>query len=59
LNAVPAGVVEAITSLRPCRAALGIGAAMEEISRYKGTRFDAIVVDACIAVFSEDGFAFK
>jgi putative nucleotidyltransferase with HDIG domain len=54
-----ADVVEAITSMRPYRAALGIDVALEEIARYKGTRYDEDAVNACISVFSEDGFEFK
>ncbi|AHE97088.1 phosphodiesterase [Thioalkalivibrio paradoxus ARh 1] len=43
-----ADVVEAISSHRPYRPALGLSAAVEEIRTHRGTRFDARVVDACL-----------
>jgi HD-GYP domain-containing protein (c-di-GMP phosphodiesterase class II) len=52
-----ADVVEAMTNDRPYRAALGLEQALAEISAGRGTRFDAEVVDACIAVF-ERGYRF-
>lgn len=48
-----ADVVEAIMSHRPYRAALGTGAAIDEIRRYSGSRYDREVVAACIAVIEE------
>jgi HD-GYP domain-containing protein (c-di-GMP phosphodiesterase class II) len=51
-----ADVVEAMASHRPYRAALGIGAALEEIRAGRGARYCPDTVDACIAVFLEDGF---
>ena len=45
-------VVEAISSHRPYRAALGVDAALAEIARGSGVQFDASVVDACIKVVS-------
>jgi PAS domain S-box-containing protein len=53
-----ADVVEAIASHRPYRPALGIDAALEEISRNRGILFDEKVVDACLKVFKEKGFIF-
>lgn len=47
-----ADVVEAISSHRPYRPALGIGTALEEISSNRGTLYDKTVVDACLEVFS-------
>ncbi|NLT40262.1 MAG: HD domain-containing protein [Clostridiales bacterium] len=41
-----ADVVDAISSDRPYQPALGLDAAVEEITRYRGTRYDADVVDA-------------
>jgi HD-GYP domain-containing protein (c-di-GMP phosphodiesterase class II) len=49
-------VVEAMASHRPYRPALGIDRALDEIKFRKGTRFDANVVDACLAIFAK---AFK
>lgn len=52
-------VVEAMTSHRPYRPALGIDAALNEISTHKGHRYDSRVVDACIQLFKEKGFKFS
>jgi len=54
-----ADVVEAMSSHRPYRAALGIRAALEEISKHKGLLYDPEVVDACLRVFKEEGFSFE
>ena len=54
-----ADVVEAMASHRPYRAALGINVALEEISKNKGVLYDPDVVDACLKLFSENGFQFK
>ena len=54
-----ADVVEAMSSHRPYRAALGIDAALEEITKQRGVGFDPEVVDACLTLFREDIFAFK
>lgn len=53
-----ADVVEAMSSHRPYRPALGVEAALDEISRHKGTYFDPVAVDVCIRLFREKGFAF-
>ena len=53
-----ADVVEAITSHRPYRAALGIDEALHEIEAYRGTRYDPVVVDACLRLFREQDFKF-
>lgn len=53
-----ADVVEAMTSHRPYRAALGIDAALDEITRHRNVLYDAAVVDACIRLFCEKGYAF-
>jgi HD-GYP domain-containing protein (c-di-GMP phosphodiesterase class II) len=53
-----ADVVEAVSSPRPYRPALGVDSALEEISRNKGRLFDPEVVDACLAVFSKGRFGF-
>ncbi|MGA2780449.1 MAG: PAS domain S-box protein [Smithella sp.] len=54
-----ADVVEAISSHRPYRPALGISAALDEISKNKGILYDANVVDACLKLFREKNFAFS
>ncbi len=53
-----ADVVEAMSSHRPYRPALGIDKALEEISKNKGILYDPEVVDACIKLFKEKGFKF-
>jgi len=53
-----ADVVEAMTSHRPYRPALGIEAALSEIESGRGLKFDPAVVDLCISLFREEGFAF-
>ncbi|MDY6934750.1 MAG: PAS domain S-box protein [Spirochaetota bacterium] len=53
-----ADVVEAISSHRPYRPALGIDKAIEEISKYRGVYYDPIVVDACCILFKEKMFSF-
>jgi HD-GYP domain-containing protein (c-di-GMP phosphodiesterase class II) len=45
-----------MASHRPYRAALGIDAALAEILRGRDTAFQADVVDACVALFREDGY---
>ncbi|WP_413857015.1 HD-GYP domain-containing protein [Candidatus Aalborgicola defluviihabitans] len=52
-----ADVVEAMSSHRPYRPGLGIEAALEEVSRMRGVRYDATVVDACITLFRERGYS--
>ena len=54
-----ADVVEATSSHRPYRPALGIDAALEEISKNKGILYDPEVVDACIKLFREKDFKFE
>ena len=52
-----ADVVEAMYSHRPYRPGLGIEAALDEITRARGTRYDPQVVDACVALFREQGYS--
>ena len=52
-------VVEAMSSHRPYRPALGIDAALDEIEKRKGDLYDPAVVDACLTLFKEKGFAFS
>jgi len=54
-----AGVVEAMSSHRPYRPALGIDKALEEISQNKGILYDPEVVDTCLKLFKEKGFKFE
>lgn len=52
-------VVEAMTSHRPYRPALGIDAALNEIESGRGVKYDARIVDICISLFHNDGFSFS
>jgi len=54
-----ADVVEAMSSHRPYRPALGIDKALEEISQNRGILYDPEVVDACLKLFREKGFKFE
>jgi putative two-component system response regulator len=49
-----ADVVEAMSSDRPYRAALGLEAAKEEIRQHRGTLYDGAAVDACLAVLESN-----
>ena len=51
-----ADVVEAMSSHRPYRPALGIDQALAELQRGRDSIYDAIVVDACIKLFREMNF---
>jgi len=46
-----ADVVKAMSAHRPYRPSLGIKAALEHIQKFRGSLYDAQVVDACLAVF--------
>jgi PAS domain S-box-containing protein len=52
-------VIEAMSTHRPYRFVLGIDAALAEIKQHRGTLYDAQVVDACLKLFAEKGFAFS
>ena len=54
-----ADVVEAMTSHRPYRPALGLEKALDEITRNRATLYDAQVVDACLTLFNDKGFKFQ
>jgi putative nucleotidyltransferase with HDIG domain len=54
-----ADVVEAMSSHRPYRPALGLDKALDEITKNSGVLYDRRVVDACVRVFREGGFSFK
>jgi PAS domain S-box-containing protein/putative nucleotidyltransferase with HDIG domain len=54
-----ADVVEAMSSHRPYRAALGLDKALDEIVRNSGVLYDQQVVAACVRVFREGAFSFK
>ena len=54
-----ADVVEAMTSHRPYRPALGSEAALAEIARGAGSLYDPEVCQACATVFHERGFEYS
>ena len=54
-----ADVVEAMSSHRPYRPALGIDAALEEISKNRGILYDPEIVDVCLRLFKEKRFKFE
>ena len=54
-----ADVVEAMSSHRPYRDALGIDQALEEINKNKGILYDSMVVDICTRLFQEKGYKFR
>ncbi len=54
-----ADVVEAMSTHRPYRPALGIEAAIEEINKYKGIRFDEEVVEACTELYRNGDIDFN
>lgn len=51
-------VVEAMSSDRPYRPALGVEIALNEVKRNKGKLYEPRVVDACVKVVTEKGFKF-
>jgi len=54
-----ADVVEAMSSHRPYRPALGVDVALGEIEKERGILYDAEVVDACVSLIREKGFTFE
>jgi PAS domain S-box-containing protein len=54
-----ADVVEAITSHRPYRPGLGIDFALQEIEKGRGTLYDTQVVNTCLGLFRQKGFAWS
>jgi PAS domain S-box-containing protein/putative nucleotidyltransferase with HDIG domain len=53
-----ADMVEAVSSHRPYRAALGTEYALQELNKARGLKYDTEVVEACVHVFSK-GFAWE
>ena len=52
-----ADTVEAMASHRPYRPGLGIEKALAEVDRCRGTMYDPAVVDACLRLFRQEGYA--
>lgn len=53
-----ADVVEAMSSHRPYRPALGLDKAIEEITNNRGILYDPLIVDACVEVINYRHFKF-
>lgn len=51
-----ADIIDSMAAYRPYRPALGLEAAMDEIISGRGQRYDADVVDACLAVLKRGDF---
>jgi putative nucleotidyltransferase with HDIG domain len=54
-----ADVVEAMSSHRPYRAALGLNAALSQIKNKKGAHYDTDAVDACVKLCESGKFRFS
>ncbi|MCK5052175.1 MAG: HD domain-containing protein [Candidatus Cloacimonetes bacterium] len=54
-----ADVVEAMSSHRPYRPAMGIKRALEELENNKGKLYDENIVKVCLKLFKEDNFEFE
>jgi PAS domain S-box-containing protein/putative nucleotidyltransferase with HDIG domain len=54
-----ADVVEAMAAHRPYRPSRGIDAALEEVIRYRGVKYDPAAVDACVRLFRERGYVLE
>ncbi len=52
-----ADVLEAMIAYRPYRAALKMDAALDMLTQGRGTQFDPAVVDACLRVIKQPGYA--
>jgi len=50
-----ADVIEAMSSHRPYRPAMGIDAAIAEIAGCRGVLYDPAVVDACLDIYKGEG----
>lgn len=51
-----ADVVEAMATQRPYQNSPGLDMALEEILRYRGVKYDPVIVDACVALFASGKF---
>jgi len=54
-----ADVVEAMSSFRPYRPALGIDRVLEEITVQRGSLLDPQATDVCLHLFRKKGFQFQ
>jgi PAS domain S-box-containing protein len=51
-----ADVVEAMAAHRPYRPSRGIDAALDEVVKNRGVKYDSAAVDACVRLFRERGY---
>jgi len=51
-----ADTIDAMSSHRPYRAAIGLDAALKVIEAGRGTLFDETIVDACLRLFKEQNY---
>ena len=54
-----ADVVEAISSHRPYRPALGMNVAIHEINKGRGIIYDAAAVDTCVKLLTQKNYKFR
>ena len=54
-----ADVVEAMATHRPYRPSLGLEKALDEIAKNRGRLYDPEIVDACLRLFREKGYAIR
>ncbi len=54
-----ADVVEAMSSHRPYRPALGLDCALQEISQHRNVLYDSYVVDSCLGLLKKDELEFE
>jgi len=54
-----ADIVEAMSSDRPYRPALGTEKALNELNENRGVLYNEEIVDACLKLFIEDNFKFE
>lgn len=52
-----ADVIESMASHRPYRVAVGLSLALAEVEQGRGSAFDPAVVDACLRLFRDKGYA--
>jgi HD-GYP domain-containing protein (c-di-GMP phosphodiesterase class II) len=54
-----ADIVEAMSSHRPYRPALGIDVALNDMKQNRGILYDSAVVDACVNLFEKKNFKWE
>jgi putative two-component system response regulator len=54
-----AHALEDLTTIRSYRSAFPLNEALEEVSSHSGSKYDPVVVAACLSLFREKGFKFE